>query len=496
MISTLTGIFSLQDPGSTKNPVPVNMKSDTLSSLPPELICMILGRLRTPRDLYSIIRASPRIYTGAFTGSRETILRDVAQNAFNPTALPDALMAVRFLESDNPSTSESGDKQQRLVYLARLMGEAKTMQHTYLTLDECMALCKLFYSFEFFARDCSGLFLGHAQFEVGRKWEAEVDQTVNSRYSKCYSSLSSVELSRLQRGFLRYITLQNLMHTPEIPLDVEKLISYEEVATLFVNYTPWEIEEIACVHHYIVERLKSIFDEVEDDFVDIVASTEQPSTSRYLPYDGDKSADLDSIEAESPFMCYSPDDIEPDGDPSEPASCDTADSSAHMFLESQKKQHPFIIEHLAALGFNFFRKFVEADNRRRRSMIHANYVGNLSGIDEALEDGPRPETEFFREEREGRQRSRKLKFEGDEHQKRNLGWLWANQMEPQSNYYETCKIDLRAWGYVFWDSDRLEHLGILNEPRPFLYRYQYPPHYRKPKIRPSAQRRLREMGLA
>ena len=37
------------------------------------------------------------------------------------------------------------------------------------------------------------------------------------------------------------------------------------------------------------------------------------------------------------------------------------------------------------------------------------------------------------------------------------------------NYYETCNMDLSAWGYVFWDSDRSERLGILKEPRVSLY---------------------------
>ena len=129
-------------------------------------------------------------------------------------------------------------------------------------------------------------------------------------------------------------------------------------------------------------------------------------------------------------------------------------------------------------------------------MIHENYYGKFDNLHDALQSGPRPETDFFLEELAGRQRSQKLEFEGDEHQKRNLGWLWANQMEPQSDYYENCKMDLRAWGYVFWDSDRLEHLGIMKELRPLLYRNQDPPHYREPEVRPSAQRRLRDMGLA
>lgn len=85
------------------------MDSDSFSALSTELICVILNRLGTPQDLYSVISASPHVYRGAFTGSNEVILRNVVENSFNSTALPEALMAIRFLKSDDHSIDHHHD---------------------------------------------------------------------------------------------------------------------------------------------------------------------------------------------------------------------------------------------------------------------------------------------------------------------------------------------------------------------------------------------------
>jgi hypothetical protein len=73
----------------------LQMESDLFESLSTELVCMILSHLSTPQDLYSVIRASPYL-RGAFTGSKEIIIRNVARNGFNSIALPEALVIVRF----------------------------------------------------------------------------------------------------------------------------------------------------------------------------------------------------------------------------------------------------------------------------------------------------------------------------------------------------------------------------------------------------------------
>ena len=115
--------------------------------------------------------------------------------------------------------------------------------------------------------------------------------------------------------------------------------------------------------------------------------------------------------------------------------------------------------------------------------------------------GPYPQTPIFLTERAGRKCRQHLDFEGDACEKRNHAWLWAHQFCPQNLYSLECNLDLRAWGYVFWDSNRLEKLGVMKEPRSVLDCSRFPEHYDDPLgdrlyTEPSAQERLRGMGLA
>lgn len=107
------------------------MRSDFLSSLPPELICGILSQLDSPQHVFAIIRASPWIYTGAFMASREIVLCNVLQNAFQSTALSEARIAIRFLKVNTPLEKICGDYKyddykKSLILLAQLIKEVKT----------------------------------------------------------------------------------------------------------------------------------------------------------------------------------------------------------------------------------------------------------------------------------------------------------------------------------------------------------------------------------
>ena len=166
---------------------------------------------------------------------------------------------------------------ERFFLLAHLMKEAKEELQPGPTLAESVALCGILQSFQTFAQDCCRLFLATAEWELVRKFEAGVAQRVSPSDLQRHDSLSDTELGRLQRAFLRYITLQSLIH-PLLPGRNESL-SATDIATLFTEFTPWEIEEIGCVHQHTVNRLKKIMDEVEDDFVESAAATEQPSSS-------------------------------------------------------------------------------------------------------------------------------------------------------------------------------------------------------------------------
>lgn len=144
-----------------------------------------------------------------------------------------------------------------------------------------------------------------------------------------------------------------------------------------------------------------------------------------------------------------------------------------MFMDSEKKHHPCIIDHLATFDFQFLRALLEADNTRRTSLIHENYGGKHRNLTDALKYRPMRDTATFGQDHDDPSNSPNLVFEGDEYGKRNLAWLWSNQDRPQAVYFQNCNLDLRAWGYVFWDKDRWDRSGILREQRPLFLPYLY-----------------------
>ena len=50
----------------------------------------------------------------------------------------------------------------------------------------------------------------------------------------------------------------------------------------------------------------------------------------------------------------------------------------------------------------------------------------------------------------------------------NAAWTWSTGNKVEFNYFQPDKEDLRGWGYVMWDKERLGQWGILEEdPRKY-----------------------------
>jgi len=49
----------------------------------------------------------------------------------------------------------------------------------------------------------------------------------------------------------------------------------------------------------------------------------------------------------------------------------------------------------------------------------------------------------------------------------NAAWTWSNNYRDERWYFSPVTGYLRAWGYVFWDKERLDDWGVLDETRGF-----------------------------
>ena len=364
-----------------------------------------------------------------------------------PEIMPDALRALRACQQD-PQVTET------------------TTSFSFVEVEQ---FCRLWHPHDYFINSLMAYFSANLDTQFGNKEQSSASETVTDLTRE---SLSAVELARVQRAMLRYSTFQCMMKdslSKDVPGFIRHLAS-------FGLHTPWEMEEVVCVHQFILERLQDVIKKVEDYFVDSVRAEEQKSTSRYLPENPGGPFCLESEEAELPFF----------------------EQGDYFFTKRQKYKQRKTLQHLSSLGFPFVRSLLNASPDLQKYIIVKSDHDFRWGLTKFLV--PRsPDLGIFEDEYASWLSKRLLESEGDDLQKRNLAWLWAHRNRPDASYCWRCNRDVRDWGYVFWDSDRLRRWGIVNEPRPDFNYNDLAPHYKARESlfdRPSAQERLREFGLA
>lgn len=438
------------------------MGSDPFSCLPVELVCGILNFLNSPKDLFSVLRASPYTH-GAFTTSREYVLLQLARSGFGRTVLSAAITAVRFprAEYSEPMTSRDRDhavhrNEKRFSFLIQLLERAKTGRQRGPTLDETVAVCSLLSSFEAFIENFCRQLLATAEWELARKSNSRVPRDSRPDLLQAAFSIHPKELGRLQRAFIRYTSFQSLIRTMPHDTGSDDTSSSRLVASLFGFFHLWEVEEIACIHQYIVRWLRRILDELEDDFVESIVTAEEPLRMRFYHKN---AVGLEDAESDDPFMYNEDDGVT--GQLS-----DVAVSSTVMFSDSQKPLQDDLINNLATLPPKWFRTLVKSSNRQRRDMIMDNFKTRPDTIGEAIAMTRSPlHRQHIQTEHRGRNSGQPVEFKRDSLRTRNFAWLWAHQKNPYARYQDTDDTALRAWGYVFWNKDRLDQMGLLEGTR-------------------------------
>jgi hypothetical protein len=405
---------------------------------------MILAQVDDLQDLCSIIRASACVY-GAFQGSKQRFLSAVVRNIIDPRVLPDALLAVRTRQL--VSTLEDWKGGQLSLLPSNSLRNAIGLRELTMTPVEARQVCHLWDSHDYFIRKCFTHFLLNAPPQDKPEDDKPEDDKPDDSTPRASSYLSLTELARLQRAVLRYTTFQCIINGLSRQYDLGK--SSRRVTSYFADYTPWEIEEVACFHQYVCGRLSDLFKEIEDHFVKSIRSTEKDTTSQYLPCSNEGHLGLDSQDAEEPVV-------------------DSKESVDWMFVGCEKQYQWQVVHHLASLGLPFLQSLFEANLERQKQMVVENYEYQPKSFVRALRFWTPPLIGIFETEWEGWSSGEILSFEGDDLQKRNHAWLWAHQNRPERLSYCVRDFDLREWGYVFWDSDRLQRWKVMDEPRPVL----------------------------
>lgn len=455
------------------------MSSVGLASLSAELLLWILQSLSSLRDLRSAIIAFRDFYR-IFTSYEHTIISSVLQCAIRPAVHSDAVAALDF--QDITARIETGHKIESVLekgtkLIKRL--ESERGDPLFEALSDRATLRKMsqLYSVveDFIAEYC-----GRALSQLKKSYESP---KLSTNYPQM---LSPVELARLQRAFFRFEIYVRLFHIAQVRLDEWGRLSEEEPARIFLSrFSPWELEEIACVAQFLTAKVSEMFGKVEDDFVAEVLEKVAPYESQ-TAHVAVTSSTVDN--AQSPeSTCRSDDGLK------------MLDWFCLNFFETSHRRlrQSGHIDFLVSRGLLFVRKLSSMEPKTlRKCVLDSDYKSHsklrLARTFAYLEF----QGGSFELERQAKDSGHKIPFTGDTLDDRNLGWSWAFDFEPSTWVNAPANLDLRSQGYVFWDEGRLESLGIPRRPRALNGNLSdFPPGYREQSELPSVEERLRHVKV-
>jgi hypothetical protein len=311
-----------------------------------------------------------------------------------------------------------------------------------------------------------------------------------------WGPLSKTELVRLQRAFYRYETCQTMMRAT-VASRISGEPMYDKFADFLSAFSPWEIDEIGCVHHYLLRRLDQVTQQLEEEFIQSVVDADR--TTRH----SEDLAQHASASAQARLECLSK-ILHPEKT-SEYYHClgwsqslfDEGRPEDFFSIEAKESEYQQAqVEALATLGASFVRNFLESDSKSKLELI-SSYGDTWSyNLENALENSF-PCGQLFGLQYDSDLWNSLTASHGETASQPNKAWLWAKENNPKGEFCQPCDRDLMAWGYVFWDGERLQRMRVIEEPRPEVRWSATPPGPLLPErhTNPSAEQKLTDMGL-
>ena len=428
--------------------------SYTFEELAREILLNVLVQHATYADLHNHVKASPRAYR-VFRLNERRVLSTLAWRQFHPAVLSEALALVRLSQNEQPLSREAV-----LDYCDLDINDVMGVRSVDLCTQDVEALYQLSRNIEFFVKDFSRSILKFlAKFSQCLRSQEPYDIEVlaDSRSEKHveYSDLSDTETGRLQRAFCRFEIYRHLFAPCWSDRDhndwdcggnVQPGFNVSRQAALYLGQLPhFQVAEIHCVRDYLIRRLRSICDEIEDEIVEGMTR----DTFRSDPHGY-------GFEWADPYV-----------------------SPVWLFTQRYKDRQNYYLEYLMSLGLPYIRRVFQATGKSRQSLFIRNFPG--SGQPHILSEFL-THTFYFTSGHPaatnnpnvlGTSKSG-LPFESTWDAKRpagflgmSEGWKWVQSpgyppYGPRSWPTDKFYRGFRDWGYVFWDEERLEDSGVLD----------------------------------
>lgn len=455
-----------------------------LEQLSPEVQVLILAQLDSVQSLYSLIRASSRLYQ-VFRASKRQILSAFLRHRIHPEVLH---IAIATAEAANLSL-RCADKDIVLKFVEDL-GKRDNSYYTekVLALETSIPLCYLQPSIDHFLHEFtrqSSTILQRWSLSLGREDDAMYRQNL----PLSYSSLSDTEKGRLQRAFYRVELYGHLFQNGDCRSQDQEIGADEQADSFFAKLTPWEIEELACIRDYFHNQFGVAFDRLEDEVFDAKLTkrwekenakstssvrnrdeddhyeeieTDNASAAMDLEetQDDEVNSDDESTHASSSELDETEDDNQESADESlSTSSSDQTDrwwTTDYFFSDDDRAyQHEDMMEYILSMGLSSARHFLAAGSQEQTQLVVADTSRCSDFLGCAMS---------VRHLSSLVHRRKNSEFTGDNLVQSNIGWVWSSsECLPSRSWNHDDSKALRDWGYVFWDEATLKAAGILDE---------------------------------
>jgi hypothetical protein len=192
-----------------------------LEMLPVEARQAIMCAITTIESLRSMALACSSSFH-AFKDAELLITTQVLLKEVGLDVLPEAIAALESSRTDSWSRQKAAD------FISRHLRNRKIPPLSW-TLSDALSMSKLYHHVRFFATDFATKTLASVPFER----EA--------------APPSQAEIARIERAFYRYEIYCNVFRDYKHPLYSLE----EQKEKVFSNFSPWENEQLACIHDYL-----------------------------------------------------------------------------------------------------------------------------------------------------------------------------------------------------------------------------------------------------
>ena len=426
---------------SLESPYFLTMTSQSaLELLLPELQRRILSQTDSFESLYSLIRASPRLYQ-VFRLNKQITLSNLACRQFDPATIRAALGIEKLRQIEHPPFS----RDTVLQFFNLEYDEPTDFPQPILPLPVSTNLRKLDGTIRFLTNDYV-----QNTLPIVTQLSSSEHPAIRTEYKRDCGvprpTISRSESFRLRRAFCRFETYRQLFSRCSLDInhDLQRcpsdpsLTVFEQAEKFFQHMPAHQAAEVACVRDYLHRRLRGVFDQVEDEVVQELQE-ECPN-----PMDRRQALEWAYYDTGGRLQ-------------------DVAEDM-HYFGYLGKIDQRHHIEHLTSLGLPYVRRLLESSGDERRNLLLRTGAGCYKQEDRDFVSAALGVDSFSGQRKMYRWRGRNIKSCLDERTKLDLppGWLWAHKDNDYHSVVDLYAKGLRDWGYVFWDLERLQTAGVLD----------------------------------